>query len=315
MPRKMTPHNLEWITEGALEFIQQNHRKPFFLYMPLTLPHGQYSAAFLRGDPRFTAAGALAKAPEVMPPRESVFERLRKEGIDERNAVATWIDDSVGAILKRLENLGVADNTLVLFASDHGSRGKGTCYEASRVPCVARWPRRIAPGSRIDAICANIDLAPTCLNLAGATPPDNTTIDGTSFSPMLSGTPAPPDWRGSLYLECLHIRAVVTGKWKYIANRPPEQISDRIRADGLESARTGKPRTIGLDGERLRYGANIDFPHYFDHDQLYDLEHDMLEQRNLAGDRSFGPVLNEMKGRLKRHMASLPHTFGEFKTA
>ena len=59
IPRKMIPHNLEWITEGALQFIEQNRGRPFFLYMPLTVPHGQYSAAFLRGDPRFTPAGVL----------------------------------------------------------------------------------------------------------------------------------------------------------------------------------------------------------------------------------------------------------------
>lgn len=324
LPTRMAVHNLEWITEGALEFIGRYHRQPFFLYMPLTLPHGKYNARMLRGDPRFTPAGVLAKAPEVMPPRESVFERVRKEGIDERNAVATWIDDAVGAVMRKLEELGVADNTLLIFASDHASRGKYTCYEAARIPCIARWPQRIRSPRQIDSICANVDLALTFLELAGATPPADMAQDGVSFASLLEGRSEPSGGRESLYLEISNIRGVVTQKWKYIANRPPAAAQRAIEEDALEAARTGRLRLVSLDGERnphrgaaregVRYGVLYDFPNYFHHDQLYDLENDVFEQRNLACDPSFRGVLSEMKDRLRDHMQDLPHTFGEFKT-
>ncbi len=323
IPRKMIPHNLEWITEGALEFIRRNRARPFFLYMPLTVPHGRYSANMLRGDPRFTPAGVLDKAPEVMPPRETIFERLRKAGIDERNAPATWIDDSVGAILKELEELGVGDNTLLVFTSDHASRGKYACYEGARVPFLARWPGGVRPGSQIDSICANIDLAPTFLDLAGAAPPPEMAQDGASFAPMLRRGSAESRWREDLLLEVSYIRAVVTRKWKYIANRPPEAVQRAIQADALEAARTGRLRLVSLDGERnphpgaaregVRYGVLRDFPNYFHHDQLYDLENDLFEQHNLACDPSFGGILDEMKDRMRRHSERLPHAFGEFK--
>jgi len=323
IPRKMIPHNLEWVTEGALEFIQQNHQQPFFLYMPLTLPHGQYSSGLLRGNPRFTPAGVLDKAPEVMPPRATIFERLREEGIDPRNAAATWIDDSVGAIMKKLDELGIAENTLLIFTSDHGSRGKYTCYEAARIPFVARWPRGIKPGATIDSICANIDLAPTFLELAGARPPAEMVRDGASFLPMLQGAGPPADWRESLYLEVSYIRGVVTDKWKYIANRPPEKARRAIEADALEAARKGLPRVVALDGEAnphpggkrrgIRYHALRDFPNYFHHDQLYDLDNDLFEQSNLACDPSFRAISDEMRSRLTGYINTLPHTFGEFK--
>ena len=325
LPRRMAVHNLEWITEGALEFIGRYHRRPFFLYMPLTLPHGKYGAKMMRGDPRFTPAGVLEKPPEVMPPRESVFERVRKAGIEERNAVATWIDDAVGAVMRRLEELGVADNTLFIFTSDHGSRGKYTCYEACRVPFLVRWPRVIGSAREVDTICANIDLAPTFLELAGAAPPEDMARDGASFVPVLKGGPEPSNWRDGLYLECSNIRGVVGRKWKYIANRPPAEAQRAIQADALEAARTGRLRLVSLDGQRnphrgaaregVRYGVMYDFPNYFHHDQLYDLDNDVFEQRNLACDPSFRGVLDEMKDRLRRLMRSLPHTFGEFKTS
>ena len=257
-----------------------------------------------------------------MPPRETIFERLRKEGIDERNAPATWIDDSVGAIVKKLEELRLAENTLLIFTSDHGSRGKYTCYEAARVPFIACWPRLIRPGSTVDAICANIDLPPTFLELAGASPPADVARDGAGLASLLRTGSPPQDWREDLLLEVSYIRGVVTRKWKYIANRPPPAVQEVIDADALRSARTGEPRVVGIDGEAspgaarrrvsVRYGANIDFPNYFHRDQLYDLENDMFEQKNLACDPSFHEILEEMKDRLRRYSKTLPHAFGEF---
>ena len=293
--------------------------------MPITVPHlgaieDISDLSWLRADPRFTPAGLLDRAPSVMPPREDIFRRLKDAQIDPRNATSTWIDDLVGAILKTVEDTGAGDNTLVIFSSDHQSRGKDTCFASTHVPFVARWPKGIPAGSKADALTANIDLLPTFAELAGA--PITAPVDGRSFAAQLTGKPSPNPWPEHLLLECSNIRAVVTERWKYIANRPAAEVWKRIEDDALEAARTGRKRYVALDGVRnphpgfagegIRYYALEDFPHYFDRDQLYDLRSDVFEQHNLAGDPSYHSITNEMQDRLRSLLARLPHKFGEF---
>jgi len=306
-----------------VRFIRQNRAKPFLLYVALTVPHAQYTAEWLKGNPLLTPSGVLDRAPDIMPPRDDVFRRLKQAGIDPRNAPATWVDDLVGSILKALEETGTAANTLVIFSSDHQSRGKDTCFESSRVPFVARWPQGIAAGSKVDALTSNIDLLPTFLELAGG----GTTaqLDGVSFAPMLKGGARPSNWRRSLLLETSNIRAAVSDEWKYIANRPPESVWRKIEQDAAEALQTGRKRYVALDGMRnphpgyvnegIRYSALADFPHYFDRDQLYHLPSDVFEQDNLAGDPSHRRQLREMQDHLGELLARLPHSFAEFKTA
>ncbi|MBI4873811.1 MAG: sulfatase-like hydrolase/transferase [Acidobacteria bacterium] len=321
LPKAMQVHNLDWIAEGALRFIRQKRGNPYFLYLPITVPHAQYAAAWLRDNPRFTPAGVLDRAPSVLPPREDIFRRLKKAGIDERNAAGTWIDDMVGAVLNAVDETGDAANTLVIFSSDHQSRGKDTCFESSRVPFVARWPRGISAGSKVDALAANIDLLPTFLELAGGSAA--APVDGVSFASLLRGGTKPADWRESLLLETSNIRAAVGEDWKYIANRPPAEVWAKIEEDAAEALRTGRKRLVALDGMRnphpghmtegIRYSALADFPHYFDRDQLYHLGADVFEQDNLAGDPSSRRALDEMQDRLRALLRPLPHTFAEFK--
>ena len=99
----------------------------------------------------------------------------------------------------KLEELGIADNTLVIFTSDHQSRGKFSVYESCRVPAVAIWPEGIEPGTIIDDICANIDLLLTAVDLAGGGAPDST--DGLSFRENLL-TGSGPDAYIRLYATC-----------------------------------------------------------------------------------------------------------------
>jgi len=321
LPESMKVHNLEWITEGALKFIEGNRDRAFFLYMPLTTPHGPYGTGFLKANPRFTPGGVLDKAPAVQPSRQSIVRRLEKAGIDTRNAMATWIDDSVGAVLKKLDELGIGENTVVIFTSDHQSRGKYTCYEGSRAPFVVRWPGKVMAGGRVDAICANIDLAPTFIDIAGGRSPADMSEDGRSMVDLLLGRGGRKQRRDSLLLECSNIRAVVTERWKYVANRPSAAIREGMDAEARECAKSGKKRRIGWDGKEnthnwedgIRFGADLDFPDYFDYDQLYDLENDVYEQKNLAKDPKYAGELAQMKEMLKARLKGLPHTFGEFK--
>ena len=314
-PKSIRGQNLEWHLEGALDFLRQYHNRPFFLYFPIPVPHGQYFDLH-QLDPLATVAGMLDKAPEVQPSRESIFKRLDAAGIkDPRNAMATWMDDAVGEVLKALDKYKVADNTIVFFISDNPSRGKNSLYEGARVPAMVRWPGVVKAGSTVNSLCAQLDLPATLIEAAGGRVPADMQQDGRSFLPQMTGRPEPADWRKELLLEVHNTRGVVNRRWKYIANRAPASVLERMKTDAEKAAAAGRPRTIGWSGGSMHFNALIDFPGYFAPDQLYDLENDLYEQRNLAGEKSHAATLAQMRRSLSRVLAPLPHTFGEFKTS
>ncbi len=329
IPKALRHHNQEWLTEGALQFIDESSAvdQPFFLYLALTVPHSQFDAIYgeFRGaDPLASPSGQLSRAPAGQPSRSSIDARLRERGISPRNAMATWIDDGVGAILEQLEQLGIDENTLVIFTSDHQSRGKFTAYEGSRVPFLIRWPGHIPAGITMDALTANIDVAPTLIELAGGLPEKLGTVDGRSLRPLLEGD-EPGDWRESLLLEIAYSRAVVTRDWKLLVNRPAPAALAAFDADRLAFTTTGQRRTVHWSGrsnphgpwwgeEGIRYVADVDFPHFFDFDQLYQLSTDPFEQVNLIDHPEYGVIADKLRAQLREHLVTLPHAFGEFSS-
>jgi arylsulfatase A-like enzyme len=321
VPLVMRVHNLEWITEGALKFIDEAASQPFFLYMPLTIPHGQYYYDWIQDDPLATPAGWLDEVPDCIPSRREIVSKVERLGIDKRNALATQMDESVGAVLRKLAELDLLENTLLIFASDHQSRGKFTCYEASRVPFIMRWPGKIKPGSRISDLFANVDIPATLIDIAGGQPPQTMLQDGMSMLPALTQY-SDYNKRQSVYLECNNIRAVVTDRYKFIANRPSAKILEDMAAEVEETNQTGKLRQIGWSGRRnwhvdeegVVYSADRDFPHYFDADQLYDLQSDPFEQHNIIDDPKMAQTAASLKIKLGEYLNTLPHTFGEFKS-
>ncbi|MFC1479745.1 sulfatase [Planctomycetota bacterium] len=131
-PEPLQVHNLEWITEGAVNFIEANRDNPFFLYMAFSTPHGDHFSSFIEDDPLITPAGVLEKRPESgMPPREELPARLAEAGVSEKTGMSTWMDESVGAVLAQLDTYGLRNNTVVIFTCDHLARGKYMCYEGS----------------------------------------------------------------------------------------------------------------------------------------------------------------------------------------
>jgi arylsulfatase A-like enzyme len=190
VPKSMQFHNMEWITKGAIDFIDQYRERPFFLYMATTLPHVPGPLESLKADPRITAAGMLEEPiTGVQPSRESVLERTRAAGIPDENAPLTWLDDGMGAVLDRLDKHGLMENTIIVFASDHQSpRGKMTCYEdAANAPAAIMWQGKIRPGQVHDALVSNVDIVPTLLELAGIERPADYRTDGKSWASQRSG--------------------------------------------------------------------------------------------------------------------------------
>lgn len=295
-------HNQEWITKGALDFIDTNRDKPFFLYMATTLEHGPNPLRSLKSDPRITGEGMLDEPLRVQPSRESVLERVKKAGLPEAAAPSTWLDDGVGAVLRKLRELNLEKDTLVIFFNDHGNKHKATLYEGGvRTPCLMRYPRKVKPGQVCEALVANIDFLPTMLEASGADiePPERHRIDGKSLVPLATGEV--DALRDDLYLEIGFTRAIVTPRYKYLAVRIPE------------GAR--KP-----EGKRYHVNTCVPIqkrveplhPGYWDADQLYDLEKDPRERTNLAADPEYRKTVDDMKRRLDRYMKTFRHHFGEF---
>ncbi len=305
-------HNPEWTIEAALEFIDLNKDKPFYLHYCTTLTHGpDKSWSNSMEHPRVSGEGMLDEIPNVMTNRKDLLEQLAGKGLDPEKGHAGYaqVDDSVGAILKKLDELGIADNTLVVFTSDHGSNLKGSLYNTDGVcvPWIMRWPDAIKAGAECDELVQNIDLAPTFFDLAGAKVPRKYMMDGRSMRPVFGGG-SPERWRDHLYFEMGFARAVCTKDWKYLAVRYPKEQIDQIRKARPESL----PKLMAYIG-RMGIGTRgAQNPGFFDYDQLYNVKKDATEQRNLASDPRYWDTLAQMRRILKKDLESFGRPFGEF---
>ncbi len=326
-------HNPDWRAQAAIKFIKKNRDRPFFCYIAENLMHMPPPWQDMKKDPRRACGGiTLEKAPDVMPSRRSVFERVRKAGLDEKESAALlWLDDMVGAILKKLEDLNLRDNTMVVFMQDNGHlwQGKNTVYEGGiRVsPTYISWPAGLKnPGRKCSELISSIDLAPTFMEVAGVKAPDGLVLDGKSLMPIINGQSDKPI-HDSLYAEMGHTRAVVTKKYKYIAFRVPASREftaeeKKIYRDRAGRDKTGLTKKMGCRVTHMQ-GATAGYvppawqthpDHFFDKDQLYDLENDPQELKNLAFYPKYARVLADMKQKLREYCLKLPGTFAEFKT-
>ncbi|MFQ5808539.1 MAG: sulfatase, partial [Armatimonadota bacterium] len=307
----MNAHNPEWTVEAALEFIEENKDRPFYLHYCTTLLHGG-SNQWLRSleRPRVSGEGMLEKPPAVMPERATVLDRIRERGLDEQAAGYTWLDDSVGAVLRKLDELGIAENTLFVFITDHGSDFKASLYDrdGTSIPCIIRWPGHVQAGAVCDELVQNIDFVPTFFDVAEAEAPRSYQRDGMSLAPLFAGDKV--EWRDHLYFEMGHARAVRTRDWKYIAVRYSAERIERIRGASLAQL----PRTLGyIENLGLSSRGMTRNPNYLHYDQLYNLKNDPAEMTDLAGKPEHAERLKEMKERLLTSLRSFPdRPFGEF---
>ncbi len=250
----------DYLTDRAVDFMTRHREEPFFLYLP-----------------HFAVHVPLQAKPELI----AKYENKPPAGGHSHPVYAAMIDSldqSVGRILQALDDLKLADNTLVIFTSDNGGvggyavpgttqtkgttdnsplrEGKGTLYEGGiRVPMLMRWPTRIRPGSRCNAPTAHVDLYPTLLHVAGAQVPSDYVLDGVSLHPLWRDPqqPLPRDalyWHFPGYLEA-YIREAT---W---------------RTTPVSVIRSGDYKLLEfLEDGRL---------------ELYDLRTDLGERHNLAG--------------------------------
>ncbi len=208
------------LTNGALNFIRQHAADPFFLYVAYTLPH---FASTEEDEHGFT-----------VPSTEPYTEKDWPEGAKKYAAMLHRLDRDVGRIVQLVGELGLAEETLIIFTSDNGGHSmvwkeintNGTLrgYKRDlteggiRIPFIATWPEKIPPGTTSHRIIAFQDMMPTFASLAGAGAPVNT--DGISIVPTLLGE-AQEMSHPYLYWDYGHCRkrydqAVRMGKWKGI---------------------------------------------------------------------------------------------------
>lgn len=315
-------HNVEWTVEGALRFIERSKDQPFFLSMATTVPHGPAPwivedgqlVKSLDADPRMSGEGYLDRAPDVMPPRGQIKQQALDAGKELRDAWATWWDEGVGVIVRKLQQHGLDENTLILLMSDHGHRrhGKATLYDnGMKVPMFVRWPAGIRGGAASHELVQNVDIAPTILDICGVQPPDGATVDGKSMRPLFRAPQT--TLHEDLFGELGYARAVKTRRWKYIAIRYPDEVQAKIERgetfNGFQGREIDRPY-LGRNGHLGHHAARQN-PHYFEPDQLYDLEEDPRETVNLAG--KYPDVVRKMKERLAAHLETFENRpFGEF---
>ena len=177
------------LTDHAIDFIEENRERPFFCYIPYNTPHSP-----MQVPDRFYEK--FANADLRMRNRDPEQENLAHT----RAALAMCenIDWNVGRVLDALEELKLADNTVVIYFSDNGPNGwrwngdmkgrKGSIDEGGvRSPFLIRWPGRIPAGARITEIAGAIDLLPTLADLAGIPVVGDKPLDGVSLKPLLLG--------------------------------------------------------------------------------------------------------------------------------
>jgi len=222
-------YSADLFASEAPAFVEKNKDRPFFLYLALTIPHANNEAGNKGMEVPDLGRYADLDWPEPQKGHAAMISRM---------------DAQVGRLLDKLDELGLDEKTLVLFTSDNGPHREGgndpafndssgplrgikrDLYEGGiRVPMIARWPGKTAPGRATDHVSAFWDFLPTACEAAGIEPPAG--IDGLSYLPTLLGKETQPEHE-YLYWEFQSKQAVRKGNWKAVrsARSAPIELFD-----------------------------------------------------------------------------------------
>ncbi|MHC4110016.1 MAG: sulfatase family protein [Planctomycetota bacterium] len=279
-------------TQRALDFIERcsKRKRPFFLYLPHAMPHKPLAAS----EDFYT--------PDT--PDDLYADVIRE------------LDFSVGQILDKLKQLGLDDNTLVIFTSDNGPwyggstgglRGmKGKTWEGGlRVPMIARWPGKIPPGIVNGSIAGTIDVFPTILKIAGVNVPKDriTIIDGKDIWPLLTSARAKSPHEALFGMQGTNLMTARSGKWRLHVRspgRPPKRGDDWVDPRGPDGV------TIIAPYEQARPSA---YPGSIAGDDsknmmLFDIEADPAEQHDVS--KKHPEVVKRLKALYDKTLAQVP---------
>ncbi len=266
--KKITGFKTDIVTDHALEFLDRNRSRPFFLMVPYYAPHTPYD---YQPDPyrrpylnrEFACFPRAAMHPNQNPGLKK--HHGNRESMLSYSALITGVDYNIGRVVRRLEELGLRENTLIIFTADQGwsaghhgvwGKGNGTIpfnmyEEAIRVPLIWNHPGRIREGFLVSEMVSAYDFFPTILEYLGLSAPPDPRRIGRSYAPLLMGRR--PEWRNRLYFEYAYVRALRTENLKYIERTAewPSELYD-LEADPGESRNVIADPAYRRTLERLR---------------------------------------------------------------
>ncbi len=199
---------IDYLTDEAMSFIEKNKDEHFFCYVPYNTPHSPFQVP------------------------DHYFDKYKAQGLENDLAcvygMCENIDDNIGRMLDKLDELGIAENTIVIFLTDNGPntdrynghmRGrKGSPHEGgSRVPFFVRWPNGIKAGTVVKNIAAHIDLLPTLVNLLDLQSPKTLPLDGINLTPLLENPETKwPDRK--IYGQWGNAASVRTERYRFVSS-------------------------------------------------------------------------------------------------
>lgn len=294
---------------AAVEFLaarDPESSKPLCLFVGTNWPHRPWPKADGSYDPKqMTIPPAHVDTPKTRTFRTRYLQAVELADVD------------LGRIYDAAaERLG--PNTLFLYSSDHGAQwpfAKWNCYEAGvHVPMVAVWPGTIEPGQRTTAMVSWVDILPTLVEAAGGEAPNEGSadgqIDGRSFLPVLRGEAKTHRERifathsGDQNMNVYPIRSVRTERWKYVRNLHPEfQHTTHVdRAQGEDEVGYFRSwERFAAQGD-AHASATIERYARRPAEELYDLESDPSEMKNLASDPQHAEQLASLRAELDAWM-------------
>jgi len=265
------------VTDFALEYLgTRNRRSPFFLFLSYVEPHHQNDRGRYEGP-----VNSKERFKDYVPPGDLVEAGGDwAESYPDYLGCVNSIDGNLGRLRRELRSLGLAENTLMVFTSDHGSHFrtrnseyKRSCHEGSiRIPMILCGPGFCGGQVRTELVSL-IDIFPTVLAAAGIHPPS--TARGRCLQDLVQHGRG--DWPQEVFVQISESqvgRAIRTAKWKYSVSAPGKR--------------------GGIDPGAERYAEEF----------LYDLEHDPGERYNLIREPALEPVRDELRGTLVRRMVA-----------
>lgn len=276
-PVKPKGYNATQMTDQALDFIEENKARPFFLMLSINPPHSKFTdappeklALYPEGSLPYRPNYGKADASE-----DTVFGQNGWPHYEGYHAHISAVDDELHRILDALDVAGISEDTIVVYSSDHGSMhgshgvgSKRQPYEESlRIPLIVYGPERVPSGGASDALIGAIDMVSTLCGLAGISPPAN--CAGEDYSGMLRGEEAPA--RDAQFI--MHIA--------------------KSNASGGEEHPA--PLFRGVRTTRYTYAVSEDSDLY-----LFDNVADPYQMKNLIADPGYAALREELRGRLAR---------------
>ncbi|MBN1816173.1 MAG: sulfatase [Sedimentisphaerales bacterium] len=290
---------------GIRRFMSRSEDQPFCLVVALVEPH----VPWVMGDPSKYPPEKIKLPPNIAdtPTTRQAYARYLAE--------IAFMDSQVGEILDILESTGKADDTFVLFTSEQGAQFPGckwTNWDTGlHTALMARWPGRVPPGKRTNALVQYTDVLPTLVEAAGGKPFTHR-YDGTSFLPVLLGTKS--DHRNYVYGShnnipegpAYPVRTVSDGQYRYIRNLRSDEIYIEKHLMGWSGdGKLNNPYWATWIGDAWNDPHTYDLVKRYMHrppEELYDTENDPYEMKNLADDPSFSPLKASLRSELDRWM-------------